>query len=234
MAAAQTVPGAPVADGVGWISAGFVNIYAVRAGDETYLIDTGVARRARRVVRAFRKSSVPLSRVTRVLLTHHHPDHRGGAAYLLEATRAPLACHAGDAPFVDGRLRAPMPLLMRLILRTRPAPVATVLNDGDRVGPFEVVHVPGHTPGEVAFFDRQRRLLVSGDSVVEHEGRLALPSSRFSADMGQAIRSLDRLRGLDAEVLLPGHGVPVLTNVSALLEHLIRRARTDHPLGPPV
>lgn len=227
MAAARgAMPGVPVVEGVGRI-AGFVNSYAFREGDETYLIDTGFSRNAKPIVRAFQNAHVPLASVEKVLLTHHHVDHRGGAAFLLEHTHASLVCHAEDAPFVDGRVEPTMPLLMRLFMRTRPAPVGLALKDADRVGPLLVVHTPGHTPGEVVFFHPARKILFSGDAAVERKGQLTLPAPRFAARLDQAVQSLSRIRELDAEMLLPGHGVPVTRNVASLLDDLIQRAPTE-------
>ena len=224
MATGSSTPaGEPVVEGVGRIP-GFVNCYTYRAGAETFLIDTGFRRRAQPVVRAFRDAGVPISQVRRVLLTHHHIDHRGGAAFLLEHARAPISCEAEDAPFVDGSAPTRMSFLMRLFLRPRAASVATRLRDGDRVGPLTVLHVPGHTPGEVAFYEPGRKILFSGDSVIERNGRLTLPAPKYATDLEQAVRSLERLRALEVEVLLPGHGVPVTKRFSDLLADLIQRA----------
>ena len=228
----NAVVGTPVAEGVGRIP-GFVNSYIFQDGTETVLIDTGISSKAKPIVRAFRVAGVPLTRVGKVLLTHHHIDHRRGAAYLIEQSRASLACHGEDAPIVDGRAKAPMPLLMRLFMRVRPAPVATVLKDGDQVGPFVVVFVPGHTPGEVAFYHPGRKLLFSGDSVVERDGHLTLPGVKYASNLEQAVRSLDRLRSLNVELLLPGHGVPVSKDFASLLDDLIRRAPADYLARPP-
>jgi len=228
---AATIVGEPVVEGIGRI-AGFVNCYTFQAGDEVFVIDTGYRRGAQPVVRAFRSAGVPLTQVRRVLLTHHHIDHRGGAAYLLEHTGAPISCHADDVAFVDGSDRAPMSILMRLFLRPRSAPVTTALKDGDRVGELSVVHLPGHTPGEVAFYEPRRKILFSGDSVVEHDGRLTLPAPKYAANLELAVHSLDRIRSLEVEVLLPGHGVPVTKGVSGLLADLIRRAPAQFLRGP--
>jgi glyoxylase-like metal-dependent hydrolase (beta-lactamase superfamily II) len=232
MSAGGAVVGEPVLEGVSRIP-GFVNCYVYRAGDETFLIDTGFWRRARSIVRAFREARVPITQVRRLLLTHHHIDHRGGAAYLQEQAHAPVSCHADDAPFVDGREKAPMSLWMRLFLHARPAPVATVLKEGDSVGPLTVLHTPGHTPGEVVFYDAARRLLFSGDAVVEHEGHLALPAPQYAANLAQAVQSLDRLRTLPIEVLLPGHGVPVTKRVPDLLSELVDHAPSEYLRPPP-
>jgi glyoxylase-like metal-dependent hydrolase (beta-lactamase superfamily II) len=226
MASAHYPPGSPVADGVGRV-AGFVNSYVYEEGDESYLIDTGFSRKARPIVRAFQHANVPLNRIQKVLLTHHHIDHMGGAAYLLENTRAPLECHADDAPYVDGRAKAPMPLLMRLFVRVRPAPVATVLKEGDRVGSLQVLHTPGHTPGEVVFYHPERKILFSGDAVVERNGTLTIPARRFASNLAQAVQSLGRLRALEIELLLPGHGVPLTKDVAGHLDDLIGRAPSE-------
>jgi hydroxyacylglutathione hydrolase len=223
MAGSSRSPGTPVADGIGRIP-GFVNSYTYDAGEETFLIDTGIRRKAQPILRAFRDANVPVARVRNVLLSHHHPDHMGGAAYLLATTRAPIACHEDDAPYVDGRAKAPIPLLMRLFMRIHPAPVATVLKDGDQIGSLRVLHTPGHTPGEVVFYDSARKILFSGDAVVERKGLLTLPAPRYAANLAQAIQSLARLRALEVELLLPGHGVPVTRDVAGLLDDLIQRA----------
>jgi len=231
-AASKSVVGKPVIDGVGWIPGGFVNMYSFREGDETYLIDTGWSRKAKQILRAFRDANVPPASVGKVLLTHHHLDHMGGAACLREKMPAPLACHADDAPFVEGRAKARMPFLLRLFARVHPAPVTSVLKDGDQVGPLLVVHVPGHTPGEVAFYHPRRKLLFSGDSVVEHKGRFTMPAGKFATSLPQAVQSLSRLRALDVDVVLPGHGVPVTKRVANLLDDLIQRAPAEF-LGRP-
>jgi glyoxylase-like metal-dependent hydrolase (beta-lactamase superfamily II) len=223
---ARPVIGDGVGDGVGRIP-GFVNSYTYQTDDEIYLIDTGFSRTPTKILQAFRRSNVPIERVRKVLLTHHHVDHMGGAAFIQENLAAPLACHAEDIPFVEGRTKVQMPLLMRLFVRIHPARVAFPLQDHDHVGPLEVLHAPGHTPGELAFYEPARKILFTGDSVVERKGALTLPGKKYAANLDQAVRSLDRLRTLEIETLLPGHGVPVRKNVAGLLDDLIRRAPAE-------
>ncbi len=213
-------------DGVARIP-GFVNCYTYSEGGETFLIDTGISRKAKSIVRAFKGSNVPMARVGKILLTHWHADHMGGAAYLVENFHLPLACHVDDAPFVDGRVKDPTPLLLRLFMRIHHAPVTTSLKDGDRVGPLLVVHTPGHTPGEVVYYHPTRKILFSGDALVERKGQLTMPAVRFANSLERAVKSLSRIRELDVEVLLPGHGVPVKGNFAALLDDLIKRAPAE-------
>lgn len=225
-------PGIPVAEGIGRIS-GFVNCYTYADGEATYLIDTGFSAKAAPILRAFEAAGAPVSRLNRMLLTHHHVDHIGGAAFLLDKSKAPISCHGEDAPYVDGRRKAPMPGFMRLFVRSHPAPVATMLKDGDQIGSLMVIHTPGHTPGEVVFYHPQRKILFSGDAVVERSGRLTLPAPRFASNLPQAVQSLSRLRSLDVTLLLPGHGVPVSKNFAGLLQALIQRAPDEFLRGSP-
>jgi glyoxylase-like metal-dependent hydrolase (beta-lactamase superfamily II) len=224
MASGSPTPvGVRVADGVGLIP-GFVNCYTYLDGEELLLIDTGAAKRAGHIVRTFERSAVPLDRVRKILLTHHHVDHMGGAAYLVGSSHAAVACHSDDAPYVDGRVKAPMPLLLRLFMRVHPAPVALPLKDGDMVGPLRVVHTPGHTPGEVVFYEPTAKLLFAGDALREHKGALGLPGTRYASNLRQAVESLKRLQALDVRRMLPGHGQPVGADFPGLLDDLIRRA----------
>ncbi len=223
----MAVIGTPVVEGVGRIP-GFVNAYVFREGSDTYLIDTTMNKNANPVRKAFAQAGVSLSSVGTILLTHAHVDHIRGALALEQASHAGVACHAVDAPAVDGRAPLRIPPVMRWFLRVRPVAVGRTLHDGDTIGPFRVVYAPGHTMGEVAFYHPGRRILFSGDSVVERKGKLTLPAAGFAADLPKAVSSLDILRKLQVDTLLPGHGVPVTRDVAPMLDELIRRAPRDY------
>lgn len=215
--------GDSVAEGVGRIP-GFVNAYVFEDASGVYLVDTTMNRSAKPVQEAFERAGVPLSRIGTILLTHAHVDHIRGAAHLESTTHCPVVCHEADAPGVDGRVPPRLPPVIRWFMKVPPVPVRRTLKDGDMVGPLRVVFTPGHTAGEVAFYHPQRKILFSGDAVVERKGGLTVPAAGFAADLSQAIQSLQILRRLDIELLLPGHGVPVSIGVREKLDALIARA----------
>jgi glyoxylase-like metal-dependent hydrolase (beta-lactamase superfamily II) len=84
-----------------------------------------------------------------------------------------------------------------------PSP-AVELSEGDTIGPFRVLHLPGHTPGSVAFYDEGAKVLFSGDTLFRGDyGRTDLPGG----DTAKIMASLYRLFTLDKDIrVYPGHG----------------------------
>ena len=76
--------------------------------------------------------------------------------------------------------------------------------EGDQAGPFKVLHLPGHTPGSVGFYDEKACVLFSGDTLFRGNwGRTDLPGGNWEQLRG----SLKRLLSMDKEIVLcPGHG----------------------------
>jgi glyoxylase-like metal-dependent hydrolase (beta-lactamase superfamily II) len=83
-------------------------------------------------------------------------------------------------------------------------PPGRLLAEGDTIGPFRVLHLPGHSPGSAAYYDEGAALLFSGDVLFRgNQGRTDLPGGSPEA----MERSLRRLLALPAETrVFPGHG----------------------------
>ncbi|MDR2020315.1 MAG: MBL fold metallo-hydrolase [Treponema sp.] len=152
-----------------------------------------------------------------ILLTHAHFDHiaalpdlaasYGGveiAIHREEAGRLGPESHeihrrdfaaAGNVSYVDS-LWKPMP------------PPTRLLAEGDRIGPFKVLHLPGHSPGSSGFLLEEEKLLFSGDTLFKAGiGRTDLPGG----DWDTLRRTLERLFAMDGDIRVhPGHG-PVTT-----------------------
>lgn len=135
-----------------------VNAYLV--GD--VLIDAGTAGSAKRILRELQSHAVVAH-----ALTHAHIDHVGGSKKVVDALDVPVWAPAGDAAAVEaGKPDAADNLLEPVASRSgwRPVPVARHRQEGDEVGPgFVVLDVPGHSPGQVAFWREADRTLVCGD-----------------------------------------------------------------------
>jgi glyoxylase-like metal-dependent hydrolase (beta-lactamase superfamily II) len=131
--------------------------------------------------------------VAEIVLTHHHLDHVSGAAHLADRLGVPVAAHRETAALVAGRVA-----------------VSRLLDEGDRLpyGPdgMRVLHTPGHAPGHLVLVDERSRTVVAGDMVASIGTIIIDPPE---GDMALYLASLERLRGLDARMLLPAHGEPI-------------------------
>jgi glyoxylase-like metal-dependent hydrolase (beta-lactamase superfamily II) len=74
-------------------------------------------------------------------------------------------------------------------------------------GALEVLWTPGHSPGHVCLYDRERRVLISGDHILQHiSPNIGWQPGRDA--LGEFLSSLDRIAALDVDLILPSHGAP--------------------------
>lgn len=175
-----------------------------------------------------------LDQVRLVVLTHHHPDHSGGLAKLVEATSAQVAIHRREAGIVNGNepLRAPLrnPVLAAIgqpflpLLYGHPVTVHYALDDGDTLPmaqEVQVVHTPGHTPGSICLYVVSKKVLIVGDALQYRFGRLSLPASTVTQDPQQARESLKKLLPLDFDVICFSHFPPLRRDARGALQRLV-------------
>ncbi|MFE5118265.1 MBL fold metallo-hydrolase [Streptomyces sp. NPDC056669] len=169
-----------------------------------------------------------------IVNTHWHSDHVGGNA-LLQARGAGIAA---GAPEADAILRRDPGCCAAEYLDQPVAPytVDVSLDDGQvlRLGDadWEVARTPGHTPGHLALWQPDERLLVVGDALSDYDVgwvNLALDGPEAAAT---ALASLTRMADLDPRVILPSHG-PVPVDPGAAFAGALRRAQrlVDDPGG---
>jgi hydroxyacylglutathione hydrolase len=203
-----------------------VNVYLA----EDVLIDTATRRAGRRILRQIVDRPLAL-----VALTHAHPDHQGAVQQVCEARAVPLACHADDVEAMEGRrlLQASNSAVNRLIKRFWEGPprkVDRVLQEGDDVAGYRVIHAPGHARGEVIFFRESDRVAIAGDVINTINlwtglPRIQEPPEVFTADPVENRRSIRKLLDLRPSLVCVGHGPP-LRDI-AKLERLVERLPQD-------
>jgi hydroxyacylglutathione hydrolase len=212
----EVTPGIHKVDGVN------ANVYLVFDEEELTLIDTGMPRSARRILDYVDKINRKPSEIARIVLTHCHVDHAGSAQQLKRLTNARVAVHREDAQFVAGEkaLRSPSGAIGILfkalspLSKLRPVRPDIVLNEGDTVGKFTVIHTPGHTPGSISLYDSERKLIFVGDSIRFTNGRISGPPKEFTLDMNEALQSIGKISNLEFDIMLSGHGDVLKPNAS--------------------
>ena len=145
--------------------------------------------------------------IVKILLTHGHIDHAGGAAELAAQLGVTIEGPQQEERFWIDQL--PQQGQMFGFARVEAFTPDRWLSDGDQVHfgevTLEVLHCPGHTPGHVVFFHAPSRLAIVGDVLFQGSiGRTDFPRGDHNA-LIRSIRS--KLWPLGDDVaFIPGHG----------------------------
>ena len=179
-------------------------VYLVAVGDHAALIDAGCGRQPDRLLANVAAAGVAVDRIETLLLPHCHFDHTGGSADLRERLGCRVAAHELDAPFIeqgDDQVTAATWYGARL----RPCPVdrrltgaADTVDLGGRS--IEVLHIPGHSPGSVAYV-----MDSAGQTVAFAQDVHGPLHPSLLSDRDDYLESLQRLIDLDADILCEGH-----------------------------
>ena len=180
------------------------NVYLVE-DEDPLVVDTGTGMYIDTVLEEIARI-VPLRSVGRIVLTHCHYDHMGGAAAVQKATGAKVYLHeAEQAPLRAGDRSLTVSDMFGK--RTDSMDIEP-LKGGQRLktgsSEFEVVHTPGHSPGSICLLDRASRTAIVGDTVFcdGGVGRWDLPGG----DLAELRSSLSELEKWDLRNMYPGHG----------------------------
>ncbi|MGW1053300.1 MBL fold metallo-hydrolase [Streptomyces sp. NPDC002521] len=207
--------------------------YLWRDDDALTLIDAGTIGAGRAIADAVTALGHAPGDVRRIVLTHFHEDHVGGAGEFAALSGAEVLAHQLEAPFIRGELPGPPPRFeewelpihaaaTELLPAGTPVPPASVttVSDGDVLdvgGGARVLHVPGHTDGSIALFLPAQGVLFTGDTVAASPADGTVIPGVLNLDRPQLLASLDRLAELDADVACFGHGDAVVGGAAAAL-----------------
>ncbi|GGZ78042.1 MBL fold metallo-hydrolase [Streptomyces rochei] len=222
-----------VADGTFLVHGGHTNWVILTDGDAATLIDTGYPGDRRTLLDSLAAAGTAPEAVAAVLVTHAHNDHLGSAEYLRAAYGTPVWLHPAEVPHArrDFLQQVSLTAVLRNAWRPGVLPwAAHVLRSGgterhpvvspepfptdgalDLPGRPVPVHTPGHTDGHCVYHLPDAGVVISGDALVSAHATSRTPGPQllpgmFHHDRAGALASLDVVAGLDADILLPGHG----------------------------
>jgi glyoxylase-like metal-dependent hydrolase (beta-lactamase superfamily II) len=198
-------------------------VYALLEKDRVVVVDAATPGRAGAVWRYLASLGYRSDAVDEIWLTHGDIDHMGSVAALKARSGARVVAHRADVPLIEGQAErelGPSPMAgtyQRLfnwaiyrLFRFQPAAVDLPLEDGDDLGGWQAIHVPGHTGGSLCFYHPAQKIAIVGDALNHRQGRLGAPPPMFTPSMAEAHASIRRISELDVEVCCFGHGPPLM------------------------
>lgn len=216
-------------------------VYLLDGGMQQALIDTGAGVDCGPILQNIRQDGFPADRINRILLTHGHGDHAGGAARLARECGASVYAMREAAQYVSRGDKKALSLDSAVKAgvyppeyQFEPCPVLP-LEDGQSflVGDLTVTAIltEGHCAGHACFLVQlgQQTALFSGDSVF-YGGKISLQNI-WDCDLQKYLYTCRRLALLRPDILLPSHGAFSL-NRGYL--HLERAMRSIDLLGVPI
>jgi glyoxylase-like metal-dependent hydrolase (beta-lactamase superfamily II) len=188
------------------------NVYLVETAEGPVVVDTATRHARRRILR-----QLAGRRPAGILITHAHRDHAGAMHAVAEETGAPVWSSGPDADALEGKAPEPIPRPDSVLNRafagwwTERHPVARRLAEGERIGDFEVVAFPGHTPGMIGLWRESDRAVVCADTMRTVNLFTGIPQvgempALFTCDRPESRRSIRKLAALEARLVCPGHG----------------------------
>ncbi len=212
-----------------------INSFALLDDDgQVTLVDTGLKRAPRRIVAALAGIGKHPRDVTRILLTHAHADHAGGARELVGTSRTEgVDVHTDDADFITAGRAAPGAAggLGRLVsrgptARFDPVAVSEMLTDGqelDVAGGVRVLHTPGHTPGHISLLHRPTGVLITGDVIFNMAWGMTWPMSAVCTDAPLNQLSAHVLADTEYDVAAFTHGPEVRDRAREQVRDFVKR-----------
>ncbi len=191
-------------------------------GNVNALIDPGLKAYLPNLLESMEDEGIAREDIRYIINTHSHPDHFEGAE-LFNNSEVQIAMHEEEIAFMNGLgariyfLFGMAPPDVRITMRLQTG----VIILGDET--FEILHIPGHSPGSLGLYWPARKALFSGDVIFsQNVGRTDFPG-------GNSVllkKSIVRLSQLDVDTLLPGHmGIVdgkerVKMNFDVVIEHI--------------
>ena len=230
----------------------YTNVYVIEGSNGHILVDSGWDSQESlwALQEGIKAANLKLRDITKVVITHIHPDHYGLSSKIKQICGAQVAIHRIDAGFISPRYKDFANLIKKTgeLLRQNGVPEnelpqlkeaslwmnkyvtpdapEVMLEDGDIISndsfELEVLLTPGHSPGHICLYERERKFILTGDHVLyDTAPHIGFNPQSGDNPLGDYVSSLKKLERLKVHFILPGHG-PVFNALGLRIENILQ------------
>lgn len=200
------------------------NVYFIDNNDK-FLFDTGMSKNSYDYI----KSNMDINNIDYIIISHLHIDHIGGAMYFNKINNIPVYISKNDYNYIKEIVDDPDLYFNSYINLLKTNGVQdSIINEILKMHPlihfidyykelninildftpdnFDVIDVPGHSPGSIALYNNSEKIFFSGDHILN---KITPNISVYSNDkdyLNLYINSLEKIKNLDVKTVYPGHG----------------------------
>jgi glyoxylase-like metal-dependent hydrolase (beta-lactamase superfamily II) len=206
---------------------GSLNLVLTWDEQNLVLIDAGLPGQMEDIANAIESEGFHAKNLTHLIITHQDWDHIGSVADLQKfVPNLKVIAHVDEAQYIDGRMM-PIKLAARLeqydtlpaelqanvdrskeMLENAPITIHEEVEEKQILpicGGIEIVHVPGHTPGHIAVYLKESKIIVVGDAANINDGNIVGSNPIHTYDMEQAEKSLEKNKSYDLSGIVAYH-----------------------------
>lgn len=221
-------------------------IYPVLLTDdkEMVLIDCGYPNFLALIEECAIKNNIDISKLTKIIITHHDFDHMGALGeFKRKYPYIKVMAAKEDVPYIEGekkslRLQQAESLYESLSDEEKPqaeifhktleavenCKVDVGLNHGDILeiaGGIEVVATPGHMPGHISLYHKESKSMIVGDALVLEKGELVIALPKYTLNIKEALRSVEKFLNYDIDRIICYHGGVYNKDIRKALKNII-------------
>ena len=223
----------------------FVHPVILQGDKENILIDCGTSGSLPLLEKEAQKNNFELSKLTKIIITHHDHDHMGTLyeikekyphiqivssllekAYI-EGVKKSLRLEQAEKIYPtlsdDEKLNAEY--FHNMLKSIRHVPIDITI-DGDHeldgCGGTKIISTPGHMPGHISIYSKKFKTLITGDAMVAENENLFLANPQYTLDMKEAIKSIRKFLEYDVQQIICYHGGIITGDIISILKNLLK------------
>lgn len=212
--------------------------------NEAILVDCGYPNFFNLIKDAAKSNGIDISRLTKIIITHHDYDHMGALAEIKrEYPNIKVLSSVDDEKYVSGKDKSLRLQQAEKIYDTLPevekenakyfhqmlesietVKVDECLKDKDSFpwcGGIEIISTPGHMPGHISIYIKESKTLIAGDALVVEDNKLCIANPQYTLDMVEAKNSIKKLLNYEIDTIICYHGGIYTENTKEALKSII-------------